>query len=314
MFKPIDGIMPVMLTPFTDNDAIDWAGLERLVEWYLANGADALFAVAQSSEMQFLSLREREALGRAVVDQVAGRVPVVVSGHVSDDINAQVEELAVAASTGADAVILVTNHLDPQQAGTDTFRATLDTLLARLPREVPLGLYECPAPFRRLLSDDELRLCIETERFVVLKDVSCDLPTISRRVAMAAGSPLAVVNANAALAWDAMQAGSRGFCGVHTNYHPDLYKWLLESGANYPDIRERLVPFLAMAALSEAYGYPAQAKLYHQKLGTFASTRCRVSDFDVRERFWAVEATLDKMAQGADVFRREIERQSGDFT
>jgi 4-hydroxy-tetrahydrodipicolinate synthase len=82
------------------------------VEWYISNGADALFAVAQSSEMQFLSLTEREALGRAVVRQVAGRIPVAVSGHVSDDLDAQVEELTVAAKTGADAVILVTNHLD----------------------------------------------------------------------------------------------------------------------------------------------------------------------------------------------------------
>lgn len=57
----INGIMPVMLTPFTEQNEIDWAGLERLVEWYIGNGADALFAVAQSSETQFLSFTEREA-------------------------------------------------------------------------------------------------------------------------------------------------------------------------------------------------------------------------------------------------------------
>ena len=78
-------------------------------------------------------------------------------------------------------------------------------LLARLPRDMPLGLYECPAPYRRLLSDDELRRCINTGRFVVLKDVSCDLPTVKRRVAMVEGSPLSLVNANAAIAWDAIQ-------------------------------------------------------------------------------------------------------------
>ena len=55
----IEGIVPVMLTPFDDTGAIDYAGLERLIEWYMQHGADALFAVAQSSEMQFLSLAER---------------------------------------------------------------------------------------------------------------------------------------------------------------------------------------------------------------------------------------------------------------
>ena len=67
----IEGIVPVMLTPFDASGAIDYAGLERLIEWYIAHGSDALFAVAQSSEMQFLSLAERGALGRFVVEKVA---------------------------------------------------------------------------------------------------------------------------------------------------------------------------------------------------------------------------------------------------
>lgn len=306
MIQPFTGVIPVMLTPFDEEGAIDWASLERLVEWYLDHGADALFAVAQSSEMMFLSLDERRDLARAVVRQVAGRVPVVVSGHISDAIDDQVAELTVAAESGADGVILVTNHLDPQAQGFATFRDTLDTVLARLPTDMPLGLYECPAPYRRLLSDDEFALCRDSGRFALLKDVSCDLPTIERRLAMAQGSGLAVVNANAALAWDAMKAGSPGFCGVHTNYHPDLYKWLLTSGDTDPALRDRLVPFLAMAALSEAYGYPAQAKLYHQRLGTIATTRCRVTDYDVRERFWAIDAVIDKMIAGTENFRRDL--------
>jgi 4-hydroxy-tetrahydrodipicolinate synthase len=52
MSTRINGIMPVMLTPFTEQNEIDWAGLQRLVEWYISHGADALFAVAQSSEME----------------------------------------------------------------------------------------------------------------------------------------------------------------------------------------------------------------------------------------------------------------------
>jgi 4-hydroxy-tetrahydrodipicolinate synthase len=52
--------------------------------------------------MQFLTLAERGALGHFVVKQVAGRVPVVVSGHISDDLSDQIEELTAAAETGAD--------------------------------------------------------------------------------------------------------------------------------------------------------------------------------------------------------------------
>ncbi len=304
--KPIEGIVPVMITPYLESGEIDYAGLERLIEWYIAKGSDALFAVCQSSEMQFLSLKERSELGKFVVRQAAGRVPVVVSGHISDDPFSQLEELTVAVETGADGVVLVTNHLDPKNRGTDVFRGNLQWLLDRLPKDMPLGLYECPAPYRRLLSDDELRLCIDSGRFVLLKDVSCDLDTVKRRVAMAAGTPFAILNANAAIAHDAMKAGSRGFNGVFTNFHPDLYKWLYTSGARHPELAEEVATFLVLAALSEAFGYPVLAKMYHQRIGTFASIKSRTITFDVRERFWALDAILDKIVAGTEAMRAKI--------
>jgi 4-hydroxy-tetrahydrodipicolinate synthase len=304
--KKIEGIVPVMLTPFSEDGTIDYASLEKLVEWYLSKGSDALFAVCQSSEMQFLSLEERSALGKFVVRQVAGRIPVVVSGHISDDPHSQLEELTAAAETGAYGVVLVTNHLDPKSRGTATFMGNLQWLLDRLPKDMPLGLYECPAPYRRLLSDEELRFCIDSERFVLLKDVSCDLETVKRRVAMAAGTPFAILNANAAIAYDAMKAGSRGFNGVLANIHPDLYKWLYTKGSQHPALADEVATFLVLAALSEAFGYPVIAKMYHQRIGTFASIKSRTITFDVRERFWALDAILDKIVAGTEAMRARI--------
>jgi 4-hydroxy-tetrahydrodipicolinate synthase len=308
MTRAIEGIVPVMLTPFDDDGEVDYAGLERLIEWYLARGADALFAVAQSSEMQYLTLAERFEIGRFVVRQVAGRVPVVVSGHISDDPHGQIEELDAAARTGANAIVLVTNHLDPKATGTATFRGNLEWLLQRLPKDMPLGLYECPAPYRRLLSDEELAFCRDSRRFVLLKDVSCDLDTVKRRVGLVQGSPFAVINANAAIAYDAMRAGSRGFTGVFTNFHPDLYRWLQRSGPQHPELANEVNTFCVVAAVSEALGYPALAKMYHQRIGTFSSIRCRVITYDVRERFWALDAVLDKIVEGTEAMRAKIAR------
>ncbi|WP_372395905.1 dihydrodipicolinate synthase family protein [Azospirillum sp. HJ39] len=306
MAQPVDGIIPVMLTPFTDDGEIDYPGLDRLVDWYLVNGADALFAVCQSSEMQFLSLDERVQLAKTVVAKVAGRVPVVVSGHINDDLDAQVEELTAMAATGADALVLVTNHLDPKNEGTEAFRRHLTHLLDRLPRDIPLGLYECPAPYRRLLTDEELRLCIDSGRFILLKDVSCDLATVERRLEIARGTGLAIINANAAIARDAMRAGSPGFTGVFTNIHPDLYRWMRLSGDRHPELADELATFLVVAAVSESLGYPAFAKMYHQRIGSFGSIRCRAIRYDVREKFWALDAVLDKIVDGTDRFRAKI--------
>ncbi|WP_346826467.1 dihydrodipicolinate synthase family protein [Serratia inhibens] len=304
--KNIEGIVPVMLTPFTARNEIDYPGLARLIDWYLQRGVDALFAVCQSSEMQFLSLAERVELARFVVQRVEGRVPVIASGHISDALEQQIEELQAMAQTGIDALVLVTNHLDPQRQGSAAFFATLDSLLAALPASMPLGLYECPAPYRRLLSDEELSYCANSGRFVVLKDVSCCLPTVTRRVALTAGTPLNIINANAAIAWPAMQAGSKGFSGVFTNFHPELYHWLYHHGAQRPELAQELATFLSLAAVTETLGYPKNAKIYHQRLGTFDSELCRVNQDDVLEKFWGLGVLLDQIRSGTGFYRQKI--------
>lgn len=306
MQKKAHGIVPVMLTPLTDNNQIDLDGLGRLVDWYVDNGADALFAVCQSSEMQRLTLDERVELARRTVDYTRGRVPVIASGHISDEFGAQREELKAIADTGVDAMIFVTSHLDPTNSGTEAFRAGLDLAMGSVPGDMPLGLYECPAPYRRLLSDDEFRLCRDTGRFVTLKDVSCDIETIRRRVAMARELDFAVVNANAAIAAEAMRAGGKGFAGVFTNIHPDLYAWLYRNRDADSDLRRRLEVFLALAAMAEPMGYPGLAKVYHKRLGTFGSAHSRVTDFDIAERYWAVMALLEHIETGTAQFRAEI--------
>ena len=80
------GVWPVMLTPFTPNNEVDYPALRALVEWYISQGVSGLFAVCQSSEMFFLTERERAAVARAIVKYAAGRVPVIASGHVSESL------------------------------------------------------------------------------------------------------------------------------------------------------------------------------------------------------------------------------------
>ncbi len=309
MSKTVNGIIPVMLTPYTSDGSIDEYGYHRLTEWYLANGADALFAVCQSSEMHKLSLGERVSLARQTVDIVDGRVPVMASGHIAGAREQQAMELKAIANTGIDVLVLVTNRLpESQGANDDAIRTEVRWLMDQLPDDLPLGLYECPMPYRRLLSDDVLKFCADSGRFVTLKDVSCDLETVRRRAEIVKGSPLSIVNANAAIAWPAMQAGSQGFCGVMANFHPDLYAWLYHQGKHHSAMAQELSIFLALAGTSETQGYPAIAKRFHQRLGTFGSIDCRNVDVDIHQTYWALEALLDNIEQGAEMYRERVSK------
>ena len=215
----------------------------------IAHGAQALFAVCQSSEMQFLRLAERRDLAIFTAKQVAGRVPVLPSGHIADDPSEQARELSVMADKGVNCLVLVSNRLDPENAGGTQLREALDKLKTALPATLPLGMYECSAPYRRLLADSEVRYLCDDPRFVFLKDVSCDLNTIQRRMRLAKDSALAISNANAAIAHEALKSGANGFCGVFTNFHPDLYRCLQDEGSSHPELVNELAIFLALAAL-----------------------------------------------------------------
>ncbi len=305
--QPVNGIVPVVLTPFKDDNQIDWPGYRALIDWYLAHGVDALFAVCQSSEMFFLSLDERVELASKTVEQVKGQIPVVASGHVSIDYDEAIAELLAISATGIDGLVLVTNRLGASAEANDhDVIKMLERLLADLPMDMPLGLYECPYPYRLLLSDNVLRFCAQSGRFTMLKDVSCDLPTVVRRLELVRGSPLTILNAHGAIAWPAIQAGATGFCGVFNSYHPDLYSWLLQHGSQHTELANELAVFLALSASTEAQGHPASSKLFHQRLGTFDSIHCRCMDVDLVQTYWGIEQILDYIDSGTQHFRRKI--------
>jgi 4-hydroxy-tetrahydrodipicolinate synthase len=306
MTHPISGIFPVVLTPFDAADRIDWEGYARLLDWYLDHGSQGLFAVCQSSEMQHLTLEERRDLARFTVEHVRGRVPVVASGHISDAVEDQKVELRAIADTGVDAVVFVTNRLAAAGDPEGTLLARLQHLIAALPPETTFGLYECPAPYRRLLTDAELRWCAESGRFAFLKDVACDLETVKRRLDVTKGTSLAINNANAATAWPVMKAGGAGFSGVMNNFHPDLYRWLFEHGADHPGLAADLDTFLVLSAMCEAFGYPKLAKRFHVRRGTFACEASRAVPYDLPERHWAIDDILDHIVAGAEAHRARI--------
>jgi 4-hydroxy-tetrahydrodipicolinate synthase len=303
----IKGIIPVMLTAFDDRGGIDWESQKRLTEWYLEQGSESVFAVCQSSEMLHLDLDERKALARFTVDIVDDRIPVIASGHIGVTLDEQIAELTRIAATGIDCLVFVTNRLDPENLGSQHLFDTVETLMRELPPDLQLGLYECPAPYRRLLSDDEIAYFAQHPRFVILKDVSCDINTVRRRLELTKDSNLVISNANAAIAYDAMKSGARGFCGVFNNFHPDLYRWLQDEGEIHTELANELARFLVLSAATEGMGYPKLAKAYHQRLGTIQSSFSRAVPEDIFEKHWALESILGKVEEGTEYYRGKIQ-------
>ena len=288
-------VWPVMLTPYTEDGAVDYASLERLIQWYEANGVSGLFAVCQSSEMFSLSLRERVGIARFVKEHA--HVPVIASGHVSADREDQLDELRRVADTGVDALVLISNRMAPDREGAEVWMENLRWLLDRLPDSVPLGIYECPAPYKRLLTDEELAFCARSGRFRFMKDTCCDLETLKRRAAIVRGTPMRLYNANIATLLDSIRAGCDGFSGVMANFHPDLFVWLLNNFERCPKEAARLQAALTMCALIERQCYPVNAKYHLQRLGVLKSAYSRVrAQSELTETFRDEVRQMERLA------------------
>ena len=109
-----------MITPYRKDGSIDYETAEKYVDFYFEAGLTGIFAICQSSEIFFLSLEERVELNRRVYRrakelerQHGRRFTVVSSGHVSDTLEGQIAELCAVYESGTDALILITNRLDP---------------------------------------------------------------------------------------------------------------------------------------------------------------------------------------------------------
>lgn len=265
------GAYPTMVTPYDENGNVDYAAAEAMVEWYWNMGCDGIFASCQSSEIQCLSEDDRVKLADCVkkkADALAAadssRAPmlIVASGHVSDDFDDQARELNRIAATGVDAVILITNRMDIANTGDEAWIQDAERLIQTIPENVMLGLYECPRPYKRLLTPKMLEWCLSTGRFRYIKDTCCDEAEIERRLAILNGTPLRLFNANAQTLLESLKAGCAGYCGIMCNFHPELYVWLTHHFKDQPETAETVGAFLSMTAFTEALAYPITAK-YH---------------------------------------------------
>ncbi len=260
-----NGVWPTMITPYAEDGSIDYPTLEKLIEWYIHKGVTGLFAVCQSSEMALLSLAERLDLARACVKFAGGRVPVIASGHVAETLGDQVEEAKAMADTGIDAFVLVTNRLARRDESDEVFRRNLDLFLAAFDRDITLGFYECPAPYKRLLNPELVSYCASMGRFGFLKDTSCRMVDMAAKVAAAGDSGFKLFNANAPTLLDSLKAGAAGYSGVMTNFHADLYAWLCANWKREPERARKLQDFIGFASVIEYQLYPINA-MYAQRL------------------------------------------------
>ena len=182
--KTLQGIIPILVTPFDAEDRIDEESLANLVEFNIDAGVHGL-GVALGSEIFKLSESERRQLVRAVIDAVGGRVPVVVNSSAAGTALA-VLYAADAEEEGADALMVHPPHFMPVGAAEILeFYRTVDAAVS-----IPIVLQDIPqAPIPPSLAIRIAEIC-PNARYIKVEN-----PPVATRVwemVAAVGSRLGV--------------------------------------------------------------------------------------------------------------------------
>ena len=128
------------MTPFDQKGQISWEELERLVEFQIEGGIDAIVACGTTGEAATMTTEEHTQVIKFIIEKVSGRVPVI-AGSGSNDTQFCVELSQEAKALGADGLLLVTPYYNKtsQKGLVESFNYVANSV------KMPCILYNVPS-------------------------------------------------------------------------------------------------------------------------------------------------------------------------
>ena len=169
--REFKGVYTALITPFTDINTVDYAALERLVQFQIENGISGLVPCGTTGESPTLSHEEHNRVIAQTVKFAKGRVPVI-AGTGSNATHEAIRLSQLAQDDGVDAILLVNPYYNkPTQKGLYLhFKAIADSV------SIPCILYNIKGRTGVNLETATLeKLVGECKNIVAVKEASGDL-------------------------------------------------------------------------------------------------------------------------------------------
>lgn len=252
--RPLEGIVPPLVTPLADRETLDCEGLGRMVEHLLAGGVSGLFILGTTGEGPSLSYRLRQQVIDEASERVRGRAPLLVG--ITDSSFAESLELAgYAADAGAAALVLAAPYYYP--AGQADLADYVERLVQRLP--LPLFLYNMPSHTKLAFEPATVRRLMDLPGVVGLKDSSANMIYFHTLRQLAGNRPdwTLLVGPEELLAESVLLGGHGGVCGG-ANLFPRLYVELFHAArsGDLPRARALHEEVIRIAAALYTIGRP----------------------------------------------------------
>jgi 4-hydroxy-tetrahydrodipicolinate synthase len=211
MFK---GSIVAIVTPFKSDGAVDFETLRELVEFQIANGTDAIVPCGTTGEASTLDHDEHLAVIKTVVEQVAGRVPVI-AGTGSNCTAEAIEITREAKELGADGALLMTPYYNkPTQEGLYRHYMAVADAVA-----LPQILYNVPGRTCVNLLPETVARLADHANIVAIKEATGSLQQASEVIALC-GDRIDVLCGDDFITFPMMACGAKGIISVLANIMP----------------------------------------------------------------------------------------------
>lgn len=258
------GLGIALITPFTENGAVDYDAMKRIVEYQLSNGADFLCILATTGETPCLTKQEKEDIKKYIIDLVAGRIPILM-GCGGNNTFAVVDELQNGDFKGIDGILSVCPYYNkPSQEGLYQHFKTISSATS-----LPIVLYNVPGRTGiNLKAETTVRLARECENIVAIKEASGSLEQVDE-ILKNKPEGFAVLSGDDSLTYPMIACGADGVISVIGNALPKEFSRMirLEKNGEFEAAVKIHHKFTDLYSLLFVDGNPAGVKALLHEMG-----------------------------------------------
>ena len=210
------GSLVALVTPMQPDGQVDYACLQRLVDWHVSEGTDAIVSVGTTGESPTLDFDEHIEVIRRTVEFAAGRIPVI-GGTGANSTREAIELTRAARQAGAQACLLVTPYYNkPTQEGLYRHFSAIAAAV-----DIPQLLYNVPGRTGCDMLPATVERLSRIPNIVGLKEALGDQDRIREHV-QRSGARLTILSGDDATARESMLLGAKGDISVTANVAPRM--------------------------------------------------------------------------------------------
>ena len=214
--RNLQGSIVALITPFHADGSVDYDSLEKLIEFHIDAGTDALLPLGTTGESSTMTHEEDNDVVRFVVEHAAGRIPVI-AGSGSNCTQTMLEKSLMYQRLGADGLLLITPYYNKsnEEGIYQHFKTVADAV------DIPCIMYNVPGRTGCSISVRNVERLAEHPNIMGIKEASGSIAYASD-IAHCLGPDFKMYSGNDDMVVPLMSLGASGVISVWANVQPTL--------------------------------------------------------------------------------------------